>query len=156
MSESESTGSAAEAPESAEAAPAAEAAEAGKDERSTAPAAAANLPTFEATGDALFEALWAKVLAGWDDDKAHHAVLEYSLGAERLPDLAGRYRLLKDDPEKGERAKKRLDAIVIAATQLMMSMRSSTKTTVPLPITLTVAGLFFSAVAFVAYAMLHR
>ncbi len=110
----------------------------------------------EATGDPLFDALWAKVLSSWDDDKVHAAVLEYSVTAERLPDLAGRYRAFKDHPTKGARAQKRLDAIVLAATQLMMSMRTPANTKVPLPITLSVAGLFAVAVLFVAYAMFHR
>ena len=100
--------------------------------------------------------MWAKVLGDWDDDKIHGAILEYSVGGERLPDLAGRYRALKDDPVKGERAKKRLDAIVLAATSLMMSMRTPANTSIPLSITLSVAGLFFAAVAFVAYALTHR
>ena len=110
----------------------------------------------ETTGDALFDALWAKVLAAWDDDKAHAAALEYSVTSQRLPDLAGRYRALKAIPAKAERAQKRLDAIVLAATQLMMSMRTPANTSIPLPITLSVAGLFVCAVLFVAYAMLHR
>ena len=127
-----------------------------------APEEPAKAPVFptplvaEPTDDPLFEALWAKVLGAWDDDKAHGAILEYSLGSEHLPELAGRYRALKDDPEKGERSKKRLDAIVIAATQMMMSMKSTTATNIPLPITLTVAGIFICAVAFVGYAMAHR
>jgi hypothetical protein len=118
-------------------------------EATTEPAAA------ETTNDPLFEALWAKVLSAWDDDKTHGAVLEYSVTSERLPDLAGRYRALKDDPERGERAKKRLDAIVLAATQLMMSMKTPVNTKVPLPITLTVFALFLCVVAFVGYAMVH-
>ena len=123
------------------------------------PAKAQVFPTplvAEPTNDALFEALWAKVLGAWDDDKVHTAILDYSLGNERLPDLAGRYRALKDDPEKGARSTKRLDAIVIAATNMMMSMQSTADNKVPLPITLTVAGIFICAVAFVGYAMAHR
>jgi hypothetical protein len=108
------------------------------------------------TGDPLFDALWAKVLVSWDDDKVHGAILEYSVGNERLPDLAGHYRALKDDAAKAERAKKRLDAIILAATQMMMSMKSSGPTKVPVPITLSVVGLALFALAFVAYAMLHR
>jgi hypothetical protein len=106
--------------------------------------------------DALLEALWAKVLDSWDEDKAHAAVLEYAITAEKLPDLAGRYRLLRDDPVKGERARKRLDAIVIAATQLMANMKTPPGTAIPLSITLSAAGIFLFAVAFVAYAVLHR
>jgi hypothetical protein len=109
----------------------------------------------EPTGDALFEVLWAKVMASWEDDKVHTAVLEYSVTAERLPDLAGRYRALKDDAVKGERAKKRLDAIILAATHLMMSMKTPANSSIPLSITLSVAGIAAFAVAFVAYAILH-
>ncbi len=121
-----------------------------------APPAREAPPAVEPTGDPVFEAMWAKVMDDWDDDKIHGAILEYSVNGERLPDLAGRYRALKDDPLKGERAKKRLDAIVLAATSLMMSMRTPANTSIPLSITLSVAGLFFAAVAFVAYALTHR
>ncbi len=126
----------------------------------TAPVAPPNLTEPlepELGADPLFEALWAKVIEAWDDDKTHASVLEYALTAEKLPDLAGRYRHLKDhDPEKRDKAQKRLDAIVLAATQLMMSMRTPPNTKIPLPITLSVAGLFACAVAFAAYALLHR
>ena len=110
----------------------------------------------EPTGDAVFDAMWKRVEETWDDDKIHNAILEYSVSNERLPDLAGHYRVLSDDPARAERAKKRLDAIILAATSLMMSMRTPTTTKVPLSITLSVAGLFFSAVVFVWYAMMHR
>jgi len=106
--------------------------------------------------DPLFDALWAKVLGAWDDDKAHSTVLDYAVQKEKLPDLAGRYRALKGDPTKADRAQKRLDAIILAATQLMMSMKTTPTTTVPLPITLTMFGIFLFAVGFVAYAMWHR
>jgi len=128
-------------------------------ESATPPAPAetpAPLAMPEPTGDLLFDTMWSKVVEGWDDDKAHAAILEYAVTAERLPDLAGHYRALKDHPDKGERARKRLDAIVIAASQMMMSMKTPTNVTVPLPITLTVFALFLCAVAFVAYAMAHR
>jgi hypothetical protein len=121
-----------------------------------APDAPARLAMPEPTGDPLFDAMWSKVVEAWDDDKTHSAILEYALTAERLPDLAGHYRALKDHPDMGARAQKRLDAIVMAATQMMMSMKTPKNVTVPLPITLSVFGLFLAAVAFVAYAMLHR
>ena len=50
--------------------------------------------------------------------------VDYALQTENLPDLAGRYRALKDDPEKGEYAQKRIDAIVVAATQMLASMKT--------------------------------
>lgn len=106
--------------------------------------------------DPLFEALWQKTLEAWDDEKRHAAVLEHALREKLLPDLAGRYRGLSDDPEKGEMAKKRIDAILTAATQMLFSMKTPKPTKTP-------SWLFWSALLtcavmlmYVAYAMLHR
>jgi len=85
----------------------------------------------EADGDAIFEALWKRVEEAWDDDKPHRAILEHALRTEKLPDLAGRYRALKDDPEKGPRAQKKIDDIVAAATQLLMTMKTPARTKTP-------------------------
>ena len=113
-------------------------------------------PAPEDTGDPLFEALWSKVLSSWDDEKTHGALLEYAVSNERLPDAAGRYRALKDDPVKGELATKRLDAIVFAATQLMMSMKTPANAKVPASITLSVFGICLFLIAWVGYAMYGR
>ena len=106
--------------------------------------------------DPLFEALWQKTLEAWDDEKRHAAILEHALREKLLPDLAGRYRGLSDDPEKGEMAKKRIDAILTAATQMLFSMKTPKPTKTP-------SWLFWSALLtcavmlmYVAYAMLHR
>ena len=106
--------------------------------------------------DAGFEALWQRVLDHWDDDKQHTAVLELALRTERLPEIASRYRALKEDPAKAERAQKRLDALVVAATQLMMSMRSPKETRVPLPITLSAFGIFLFTLCCVVYMFMRR
>lgn len=81
--------------------------------------------------DAVFEALWKRVLEAWDDDKPHGAILEHALKSEKLPDLAGRYRALKDDAEKGARAQKKIDAIVLAATQMMLATKTPPRTKTP-------------------------
>jgi hypothetical protein len=106
--------------------------------------------------DPLLEALWQKTLEEWDDDKRHAACLEHALREKKLPDLAGRYKALKDDPEKGEVAKKRIDAILTAATQMMLTMKTPRPTKTP-------SWLFWSAfltclvmALYVAYAFLHR
>lgn len=85
----------------------------------------------ESGGDALFEALWKRALEAWDDDKPHAALLEHALRSEKLPDLAGRYRSLKDDPEKGARAQKKIDGIVVAATQMLMATKTPAATKTP-------------------------
>jgi hypothetical protein len=110
----------------------------------------------DATTDPAFEALWQRVTESWDEEKTHGALLEYAIRTDQLPLIAGRYRALKDDPVKGEFARKRLDAIVIAATQLMMSMKTPPQTKVPLPITLSAVGIFLFALGFFIYAMVRR
>ena len=75
--------------------------------------------------EAVLDALWGRVLEAWDDDKPHHALLEYAIREQKLPDVAGRYRAIKEkDAEKAARAQKKLDGIVIAATQMLMAMKS--------------------------------
>jgi hypothetical protein len=106
--------------------------------------------------DPVLEALWAKTLEAWDDEKRHAALLEHALREKTLPALAGRYRALRDDPERGEIANKRIEAILTAATQMMFSMKTPKPTKTP-------SWLFWSALLtcavmlmYVAYAMLHR
>ncbi len=106
--------------------------------------------------DTALDALWQRVVDSWEDEKVHAALLEYALRTEHLPDIAARYRALEDDPEKKERARKRLDAIVVAATQLMMSLKTPARAKVPLPITLSAFGIFLCALVFLGYALLRR
>lgn len=125
-------------------------------EPASSPAAPSPAPlAVEPTGDPIFEALWEKVLASWDDDKVHGSLLEYAITSERLPDIAGRYRALKDDPDKGTRAQKRLDAIVLAATQMMMSMKTPESAAIPKSITWSAFGIFLCVMLFLAYAFLR-
>ena len=93
----------------------------------------------EEAPDIVFDTLWGRVLETWEDDKPHNAILDYALKSERLPELAGKYKDLKEDPEKGARAKKRMDGIVIAATQMMMAMKTPPRTKTPWQWTFSVA-----------------
>jgi hypothetical protein len=96
--------------------------------------------------DAMLEALWARVVEAWDDDKPHHALLEYAIREQKLPDVAGRYRKVKDaEPERAARAQKKLDGIVIAATQMLMAMKTPAPTT-KAPPWLTLTAFFVSVV----------
>jgi hypothetical protein len=104
--------------------------------------------------DALFEALWARVLEAWDDDKPHQAILQHALDRQMLPELAGRYRALKDDPARGPRAQKKMDGIVVAATQLMMAIKTPPRTKTPLSWTLSAALLFALVIALLLYKLL--
>jgi hypothetical protein len=91
--------------------------------------------------DAVFEALWVRVTEAWDDEATHGAVLAHAAHAEKLPELAARYRAFKDDPARGPLATRRLDAIVIAAHSAMLSMKTPPRKRIPLSITLSAAGI---------------
>ena len=133
-----------------------------EDEVEKSPAGAGRESTPEATDelgdspDALMDALWKRALDAWDDDKPHQALLTYALQTERLPDVAGRYRSLLEDPEKGPRAKKRIDAIVLAATQLLMATKTPPREKVPWQWTASAAAFFVLVVSFLAYKILVR
>jgi hypothetical protein len=106
----------------------------------------------------ILDALWGRVLEAWDDDKPHHALLDYALRAQQLPEVAGRYRAIKEkDAEKAARAQKKLDGIVIAATQMMMAMKSPPdRFKVPPAMTATVFAVSLLLVFWLAYAVFHR
>ena len=109
--------------------------------------------TDEEPRDAVLEALWERVLEAWDDEKAHAALIDHALREQRLPDAAGRYRALVDDPDKGALAKKKLDAIVLAATQMLMAMKTPKPGKVPLSITLSAFGVCALLLGWLAWAM---
>ncbi len=106
--------------------------------------------------DPVLDALWKRVIEAWDDDKTHAAVLDHAMRAQALPDLAGRYRKLTDDPDKREVAKKKLDAIVLAATQMLMSVKTPKPGKTPLPITLSAFGISLALLAWLAFALWGR
>lgn len=110
----------------------------------------------DASPDAVFEALWKRVLEAWDDDKPHGAALSYALEKQKLPDIAGRYRKLMEDPEKGPRAKKKIDGIVVAATQMLIATKTPVREKVPWQWTASVAAVCFLIIAFLAYKIVLR
>lgn len=110
------------------------------------------------SGEPLLDALWKRVLEAWDEDKPHQALLEYALRAQKLPDVAGRYRAIKEsDPEKATRAQKKIDGIVIAATQLLMATKSAPEQYKMSP---TTTALLFAAtllfLAWLGHVVFHR
>lgn len=106
--------------------------------------------------DPTLEALWKRVLDAWDDDKAHGALLEHAVRAQALPEVAARYRQLAGDPLRGARAKQKLDAIVVAATQMLLATKTPRPGKTPLPITLSAFAVCFLLLAWLAYALWGR
>jgi len=107
----------------------------------------------ESSTDELFEALWKRCLDGWDDEGPHRAILEHALRTEKLADLAGRYRAFKDDPEKRERAQKKVDGIVAAAMQLMMATKTPVRTKTPWTWTAAAVLTFLIVCAWLSYQL---
>jgi hypothetical protein len=107
-------------------------------------------------GDEGFDALWAKVIEDWGDEKRHAAILAYALETENLPELAGRYRALKDDPEKGAYAQKRIDAIVVSATQMLASMKTPPPPKQNKPLTIAVAIVSACVISWLAWQVFGR
>jgi hypothetical protein len=103
--------------------------------------------------DPVFEALWTRVVTAWDDDGAHAALIQHALRAEQLPHLAARYRALIEDPERGAAAKKKLDAIVVTATQALMAMKTPKPERVPISITLTAFAVCALLLGWLAWAL---
>lgn len=101
--------------------------------------------------DALFEALWKRVLESWDDDKPHVAILEHAVRNERMPELAGRYRAQKEVPGREERAKKKLDGIIVAATQMLMATKTERPEKAPWQITAAVGVVCVVVLVWVAF-----
>jgi len=104
--------------------------------------------------DAVLEALWKRVLEAWEDEKTHAALIDHAMRERQLPEAAGRYRTLVDDPERGAVAKKKLDAIVLAATQMLMALKTPPRPArVPLPITLSAFGVCAVLLAWLGWAL---
>ena len=110
-----------------------------------------SMPAAQGAADAMFNALWKRVLDAWDDDKPHQAALSYALEKQMLPEIAGRYRKLMDDPERGARAKRKVDGIVVAATQMLMATKTPPREKVPWQWTASVAVVMLLVVSFLAY-----
>jgi hypothetical protein len=109
--------------------------------------------TDDTRGDPLLEALWTRVLEAWEEDKVHGALLDYALRAEALPEIAGRYRALTSDPERGARAQKRLDALVAAATASLFATKTPKPEKLPASITLSAFGVCALLLGYLAWAL---
>ncbi len=107
----------------------------------------------DADVDPVFEALWKRALEAWHEDAVHAALLNHAIRAQALPQIAGRYRALVEDPEKGPIAKMRLDGVVVAATQLLISMKTPLPGKVPLPITLSAFAICALMLAWLALSL---
>lgn len=102
----------------------------------------------------VFDALWSGVVNGFENDERHAKFLDHAHRNGRLLDAARRYAALKDDPERGEAANKRLAAITMLATQEMLATKSTRRRRPPpwlYVLTVLVCGGLLACVAIVAW-----
>jgi hypothetical protein len=110
----------------------------------------------EGAADEVLEALWRRALEAWDDDKVHAALLEHALRAQTLTEIAARYRGLLGDPSRAAVAQQRLEAIVTAATQMLLATKTAPPAKVPLPITLSAFAICAVLLTWLAWAVWGR
>lgn len=108
----------------------------------------------EPADDPALDELWRRVLDAWDDEKRHAALLEVALRTQALAAVAARYRSLVGDPEKGARARQKLEGVATAATNLLFSTRTPrAPRRVPISITLSAFGTCALLLIWLAWAL---
>lgn len=75
--------------------------------------------------DPALEALWKRVLDGWDDERVHSAFLDYCQTADRLVDAAVRYRGMSADRDRSAVAAKKLRAVAVLAMARLPASRGA-------------------------------
>ncbi len=73
----------------------------------------------------VLDALWSGVVNGWEDEVRHTKFLDHARAVGALPEAARRYGRLREDPERGDLAKKRLAAIALVATNELYATRTT-------------------------------
>lgn len=110
----------------------------------------------DAAQDPVLEELWKRVLENWDDERRHAALLEHAARTQALAEIAGRYRLVVGDPARADVAQKKITAIMTAATEMLMSMKTPRPGKVPLPITLSAVAICLAMLSWLAMALWGR
>jgi hypothetical protein len=75
--------------------------------------------------DATLEALWKNVVDHWEEDAPHAVFLQHCQATEQLAEAAARYAGMRGDRDRGEAAKKRLEAVTVLATSSLIASRAA-------------------------------
>jgi len=99
--------------------------------------------------DPTFETLWNNVLDRWDEEAPHALFLQHSQMTEQLAEAAARYAGMRGDRERGETAKKRLEAVTLLATSSLFAARTERPRALPKWFTVVVLLLFSALTGYV-------
>lgn len=97
--------------------------------------------------DPVLEALWKRVLDGWDDDETHAAFTEHCRRTGQLLEAAVRYRGMAGDHARGAVADRHLRGVAILAMAALEQTRSERRAPGPRWLLITLAVVLFSAAA---------
>ena len=75
--------------------------------------------------DGAIESAWQRVLAEWDDEKAHKAFLMLCASTGQLAEAGRRYRDVRErDPERADAAKAQIDRVLGLAMQSLSALKT--------------------------------
>jgi hypothetical protein len=117
--------------------------------------APAQAPGLSQTPGAL-DTLWAAADRDWDNEKVHVALLEFALRENRLADLAAKYRAQTAVPERAPLAKRRLDALTVAAMQWMAAAKTPKRERMPQALVWTTLTISISLILFAWWGVFGR
>ena len=80
--------------------------------------------SLDETDRVVIEALWSGVINDWEHEGRHDELIDFARVHSVLFEAARRYRALRDDPDRGERARRRLKTIAVLATTVLLPARS--------------------------------
>ena len=103
--------------------------------------------------DAVFEALWKKVVADFHDERAHGAFIEHCGETDQLLEAAVRYRGMAGDHDRGKIAQKRLQAITVLALARLERARTPERPAGPFALRLVLITLFLFGSVALLYAL---
>jgi hypothetical protein len=99
--------------------------------------------------DPTLEALWKNVIDRWEEDAPHALFLHHCEATLQLAEAAGRYSAMRGDHDRGQAAKKRLEAVRVLATSSLVSSRSSPPRGLPSWLAAAVLTLFGAGAGYV-------
>src|SRR5262249_41916970 len=92
--------------------------------------------------DPTLEVLWKNVVDDWDRDAPPALFLQHCQATEQLAEAAARYAGMRGDRDRGESARKKLEAVTLLATSSLLSTRTDRVPALPKWFTVAVLVVF--------------
>ncbi len=103
--------------------------------------------------DPVLDALWKKVTADFDDDRAHLAFIEHCQNTQQLLEAAVRYRGMAGDHARGAQAERRLASIAALALAGLETTRMPERPGITVAVRLLLIVLFLGGSIALLFAL---